>query len=140
MTVLRNADDPEATDVVQDAAMGTGEREERKHIAADAGPPARARGITFMALLVSLLLALTLTPATTASEVRLQGTHFANRDGSLFVPLGGLYGGWVPRVQDGVVLTEISGRFRDLGEAEWREWFRLLRQNGCTTVRVFADT
>ncbi|HJN18141.1 MAG TPA: hypothetical protein QGH10_21760 [Armatimonadota bacterium] len=64
--------------------------------------------------------------------------YFAFDDGEPFLPLGGFYGNFVHRVEEGQVLEDRIGSIRDSSEAEKRAWFQLLAENGVNCLRIMS--
>ncbi len=64
--------------------------------------------------------------------------HFAFEDGEAFLPLGGFYGNFVHRVEEGQVTSKLIGSIRDSAEAEKRAWFQTLADNGVNCLRIMS--
>lgn len=64
--------------------------------------------------------------------------YFAFAGGEAFLPLGGFYGNFVHRVEEGVITEERFGSIRDSSAAEKRAWFQTLADNGVNCLRIMS--
>jgi hypothetical protein len=62
--------------------------------------------------------------------------YFLHADGKPFMPLGGLYGNFVHKVEGGVRGDMISSSIADATDEQLRAHFAYLRDNGVTALRV----
>jgi hypothetical protein len=79
---------------------------------------------------------LTVVPSQRPDGIRLAPSgYFVQADGRPFVPLGGVYANFVHAVKDGHVGPQISASFSDATDAQLRDWFAYLADNGFTALR-----
>ena len=64
--------------------------------------------------------------------------HFAFEDGEAFLPLGGFYGNFVHRVEEGQITSKHFYSIRDPSDAEKRAWFQALAENGVNCLRIMS--
>jgi hypothetical protein len=64
--------------------------------------------------------------------------YFVFEDGEPLLPLGGFYGNFVHRVEDGLITDKRIASIRDSSEAEKRAWFQVLAENGVNCLRIMS--
>ncbi len=62
--------------------------------------------------------------------------YFLNPDGTVFLPLGGLYGNWVHKIKDGIRLENVGYSIAEATDEQLREHFAYLRDNGVNALRI----
>ena len=76
-------------------------------------------------------------PPARADQVRVgPNGYFLNPDGTVFVPLGGLYGNWIHKIKDGVRLENVGSSIAEASDEQLRAHFAYLRDNGVTALRI----
>jgi hypothetical protein len=79
---------------------------------------------------------LTVVPEQRPDSIRMGSNgYFIDGAGRPFVPLGGVYANFVHAVTDGHVGPQISTSFSEVSDAQLRDWFAYLADNGFTALR-----